>query len=62
MLEEILNTRIMVKGAMKKAKHDKVGINIFTYATVEFLSKVDTIGAKISVRYIEMSAFIETLF
>ena len=24
MLEEILNTRIMVKGAMKKAKHDKV--------------------------------------
>lgn len=24
MLEEILNTRIMVKGAMKKAKEDKV--------------------------------------
>ena len=25
MLEEILDTRIMVKGAMKKAKQDKVG-------------------------------------
>lgn len=26
MLEEILNTRIMVKGAMKKAKDDKVAV------------------------------------